>query len=282
MNLTSDLSHVFSRSLLCCLFLVSFGAFSQGWVPAGSKSMSMANASNTESDAWSYFHNPGAAAAVESFQAGISYENRFLLKELQSQALGLALPLKVGVLTVGGHQYGYRQFRSYKAGVGYAMRLAERFYAGVQLNYQGIQLNENYGSSNELTAELGLLVEVSENWRIGLSVFNLNRARLAAFSDDRYSTYMRLGTSYTFSDRFKVSAEVEKDLENKPKVRIGAEYKVVKELLLRGGFATSRPEFTFGLGYRFKQVHLGLGSAYDQILGWSPNFSLEYVLGKKD
>jgi hypothetical protein len=255
-------------------------ASSQGWYPAGARSMSMANASVSHSDVWSYFNNPGSVAEIEELQAGLSYENRFLLKELQTQALAVAIPLKIGVISIGGHMYGYNQFRSYKGGIGYSMKLGEKLSAGVQMNYQGLSLNQNYGSRSSVTAEVGLYSRINDSWSFGASVINLGRSRLAEFEDDRFSTLMRLGTSYSFSRKVLISMEIEKDLDHKPRFKTGLEYTIVDEFFIRGGFATARPEFTFGFGYDFKIVRLDLGSSYDQILGWSPNFSLIYV-GKK-
>lgn len=262
------------------IMLLSTTAFSQGWLPAGGRSMSMANATVATSDEWSYFNNPGATAIAEQISVGLSYENRFLLKELQTQNLAVLIPLKVGVISIGGHLYGYQNYRSYKGGVGYALPLAEKLFAGVQLNYQGIQLSSNYGSKNTMTAEAGLYYRINDKWNFGLSVFNVGRAKLAEFSDDRFSTIMRFGTSYLFSEKLLVSAEVDKDLEFTPRFRAGVEYQLVENLYLRGGFATGRIEYTFGMGYRIKVISLNIGSSYDQILGWSPQFSISYIADK--
>jgi len=263
---------------LLCLFTLH--SFAQGWVPAGARSMSLANASATIEDVWAYHNNPGALGAIEEFSAGISYENRFLLKELQSQGLAVAIPLKVGVISVGGHLYGYRNFRSYKGGLGYSMRLAKKIYAGVQLNYQGITLSDGYGSRGNVTAEVGVFAKITDKWKLGFSVFNLNRAKLSDYQDDRFSTIMRLGSSYTFSEKFTVLLEGEKDLEYRFRFKGGLEYKVVKELYLRGGVATAPLEFSFGLGYHLKKIHIDVGTAYHQYLGWSPHFSLIFVAKK--
>lgn len=266
--------------ILSVSLLVGCFSHGQGWLPSGSRSMSMGNASVALNDAWSFFNNPGALGELEEFQAGLSYENRFLLKELQTQAAVVAVPLKTGVISLGGHMYGYDQFRSYKGGLGYSMALGENLFAGVQLNYQGIRLNENYGSTGKLTAEAGLNFHINTKWKVGVSVFNLGRQKLAAYADDRFSTIMRLGTSYAFSDKFLLAAEIEKDLEHKPRMKVGMDYQLVNNFFWRMGFATARPEFSFGFSYHFKQLYLDLGSSYDQILGWSPNFSLTYVLNK--
>ena len=263
--------------ILCLIGAMSYG---QGWVPAGARSMSLGNASVTFEDVWAFHHNPGALAEIENFTAGISYENRFLLKELQSQGLAVAIPLKVGVISVGGHMYGYNRFRSYKGGVGYSMKLAEKISAGVQLNYQGITLSDGYGSRGNMTAEAGIHARFTENWKIGLSVFNLNRAKLSDYEDDRFSTIMRLGTSYLFSKKFMLSIEAEKDLDYSFRFKSGLEYQVMDQFFLRAGVATTPLELSFGLGYHLKKVHIDFGTAYHQILGWSPHFSLVFEARK--
>lgn len=267
--------------LLIIFLLLTTATFSQGWLPAGGRSMSMANATVSSADEWSYFNNPGATACAKNFSIGISYENRFLLKELQTQNVAIMVPLKVGVISIGGHMYGYQNFRSIKGGVGYSLPLVENLFAGVQLNYQGIQLASNYGSKNSMTAEAGLYYKVSDNWNFGLSVFNLGRSKLSEYQDDRFTTIMRLGTSYLFSEKLLVSAEVDKDLEFNPRFRGGIEYQLVDGLYLRGGFATGRMEYTFGMGCQIKIINLNFGSSYDQILGWSPHFSISYIADKK-
>lgn len=255
-----------------CLYITNVSA--QGYYAVGSRSMAMGNSSVTFSDAWSYFNNPAGYASLEAAQVGLSYENRFLLKELQSQAIAAGIPLKFGCISIGAQTFGYRQFRSTKAGVGYSMKLTDHLLAGVQLNYQGVQLNENYGNKNTVSADLGVIIPISEKWRIGTSIINLGRAKLSDYQDDRFTTAIRLGTSYRFSKLVTITTEAEKDLDYPVRVKAGVEYQPIEHLYLRGGFTTSRAEYSFGLGYDFGLVQLDLGSSYDTTLGWSPNFSL--------
>lgn len=268
------------KQLLLFIFLLLTGsAFSQGWVPAGARSMSMGNASVTFRDVWAYHHNPGALGELEHISGGVSYENRFLLKELQSQTLAFAMPLKVGVISVGANMYGYNRYRTYKAGLGYSLKLAEKISAGVQLNYQGLRITD-YGSKSNISAEAGIFARFTDNWTMGFSVFNLNRAKLAVYGDDRFTTFMRLGTAYEFSKKFLVALEAEKDLEYALRFKGGVEYKLIEQFVLRAGVQTAPLEVSFGLGYHPKTVHIDFGTSYHQILGWSPHFSLQFELNK--
>src|SRR5690606_5738232 len=120
------------------------GIFSQGWQPMSSRSMSLANATVALDDVWAYHHNPAAMANLKKIEFGVSYENRFLLKELQSQGLVVALPMKRGVVSIGSQSFGYNQFRTYRTGLGYSMKLSELLSVGVQLNHHFVRINPTY------------------------------------------------------------------------------------------------------------------------------------------
>lgn len=250
----------------------------QGWQPAGARSMSMANSSVALSDEWSYHHNPGATAFLKHTSAGISYENRYLLKELQMQALVVVHPLKTGVLSAGAQSYGYQSYRTTRAGLGYSLRLGEKLAAGVQLNYQGMRI-ERYGSRSTVTAEAGFLAKITPKTAVGFSVMNIGRSRLAEFRDERFATLMRLGMSYQATDKVIVLLEAEKALRVKLRMKGALEYELISHFYMRTGAACNPTEITFGFGYHTSgRLMLDLGSAWRQQLGWSPHFGLNYHL----
>lgn len=270
--------HRFIKTLLFfASFFSFFYSFGQGYYPMGGRSQSMANASATLEDVWAFHHNPAALTGIKKKEIGVSYENRFLLKEMQSQGVAFVLPIKRGVISAGGQRFGYRNFLSYKAGIGYSMKLSELLSAGVQMNYVGVRLPENYGSKGTVTAEVGLLAKITEKWKIGFSLFNLGRNKLADYQEDRFSTVMRLGSSYSISNKVLITAEAEKDVDYAIRGKFGVEYKLIDNFFLRGGFASAPIEGSFGFGYRLKeQVKLDIGSAYHQVLGWSPHCSFSF------
>ena len=258
------------------VFHLSLFSVCQDWLPTGGRSNSLANASVTFSDAWSYHNNPGSTAAINKRQFGICYQSRFLLKELQSQGVTFIQPLPKGVLSAGAQLFGYSQYRSYRVGAGYSLKLSELLFAGVQLNYQGIKLNEYYGSKNTVTAELGIFAKISEQWKIGFSAFNLGRAKLTVDGSNRLTTTMRLGMSYSFSKQVLIACEVAKNDRYPLRFKSGMEYNPLKYIYFRGGVATNPIELSFGFGYKSGCMQLDVGSSYHQLLGWSPHFALTF------
>ncbi len=264
------------KHILYLFILFPILGWSQGYMATGARSGGVLNSSLTNVDSWAYFNNPGALGEVEHLSLGLSYENRFMLADLQSQAIVAAIPLKKGVVSIGAFNYGGSDFRNFRTGLGYAMKLADNFSAGVQINYQGLRLPEFYGSSNTVTGELGVLLKITDEWSFGAGIFNLGRASLSEFKDDRYNTVLRIGTSYAPSTVLKISTEVWKDIDAPVSVRGGIEYAPFKNFQLRAGIGSQPTAFAFGFGYQWKTIRLDVASAYHQTLGWSPQISFTY------
>lgn len=255
---------------------MSGAAFAQGWLPQGARSASMGGASVTLIDPYAYHHNPGALAFLENGTVGLSYESRYLLKELQSQSFSVAQPLKKGVISIGGQFYGYEQFRTNRLGAGYSMKLSDNIAAGVQLNYLSLRLDPAYGVRHTMTGEFGLLGKINEDIAIGFSVVNLGRAKLSDYKDERFSTLIRLGASYQLVEDLLITGEVLQEVAYKARVRGGFEYNpsAIEMFYVRCGVQSNPMELAFGFGIDFDRVKLDLATQYNQLLGWTPSAGL--------
>jgi hypothetical protein len=256
----------------------SFHGWSQG-MSNSARALSMSNASVSLNDVWAHVNNPAALVGLKKQSIGISYQNRFSVKEMQTQGLVYAIPLKRMVFSAGSQWYGYQQYRSLKNGLGLAMALSEKVSLGVQLNHHSIRLNENYGNSSNVTGEMGLLVQFTEQIRLGCSVLNIGRTKIASNSNERLTTLMRLGMQYVVSNQLFIVSELEKNVLYPLSFKMGAEYKPSAKICFRGGLSTAPISFSFGVGTQFKsRFQLDLGTAYHQLLGWSPHISFQVDL----
>lgn len=267
------------RTLLIIYSLVLAGVVNaQGWMPQGVRSSSMGHASVALVDAYSFHHNPGALGFLKKGSAGVAYESRYMLKELQHQSFAVAQPLKRGVVSLGGQFYGYEQFRTNRIGGGYSMQLSEQISAGVQVNYLSLRLDPTYGVKHTVTGEFGLLARINKKVQIGFSVMNLGRAKLSEFKDDRFSTLVRLGVNYRIIEDLLLAVEVSQEVAYTARVRGGLEYhpKTVESLYLRCGVQSAPMELGFGLGWSFDKLQIDLGTQYNQLLGWTPAAALSF------
>lgn len=264
------------KFLFALILLLPFSVISQGWIPAGARSGSLLNASTTLVDNWSYFNNPGAIGKVENLSVGFSYENRYLLPDLQRQSLAAAIPTKYGVFSLGTFHQGTSEYRNFRSGIGYALNLADNFSCGVQFNYQGLRLPSYYGSSNTVTAEIGALLNITQQWNLGIAIFNLGQNKLSDFKNDRYNTTIRFGVGYVPSKVLNVMAEVWKDIDGPVSFKGAIEYEPFKKFHLRLGVGNQPTALAFGFGYRWKEFSFDIAGAYHQILGWSPQISFTF------
>ena len=263
------------KLLLFFFWVLSLSVFGQGFHHVGARSNALAGASVTIEDVWAYHHNPGALASIKTLAVGAYYDSRFLTKELQTQALTFAIPLKKGVISAGAQFFGYEQYRQSRFGLGYSLQLTERFSAGVQINGQQLKLANNYGSSFNGTIEAGLMAKISEKWKIGASVMNIGRQRISSL-DDRFTSVMRIGAFYQPAKKITVLFEVEKEVIHQIAFKGALEYRIVDPLYLRLGAQSGPSNFAFGFGYQKKGIHLDLGTRYHQVLGWTPNIGITY------
>lgn len=264
-----------TTTLLFFLIAVVQG-FSQGWKPVGARAAGLANTSVCLDDVWAYHHNPGALSGIKKFSAGAYYEARFLAKELQTQGVVLAMPLKKGVISVGGQFSGYEQFRHTRAGVGYSLQLNEKIGAGVQANMQQLRFGGNYGSSVSATVEGGILAKISEKWSLGASVLNIGRQRVLPLDEDRFTSVIRIGSNYRPSKKVNVLLEVEKQVIHPISFRGGMEYMPVDMLVIRFGAQSGPTEFALGVGYRKNGFLVDLATKYHPVLGWTPAIGFTY------
>ena len=262
----------FTVFFLVC-FQTSF-SFGQGWLAQGARSAGLGHSSVTLVDVYSFHHNPGALGYMENGSAAVSYENRFLLRELQSQSFAVVQPVNKGVLSLGGQFYGYESFRTNRFGAGYSMLLNENLSAGIQINYLNLRLDPFYGVKHSVTGELGLLTKLGDDTFIGASVVNLGRARLSEFKDDRLSTIIRLGASHQITKELLLLAEIEQEVTYSARLRSGLEYHPHDMVYIRAGVQGNPMNFAFGMGFKFNNVMLDVATQYDQILGLTPVVAL--------
>jgi hypothetical protein len=228
------------------------------------------------SDPWAFQSNPGALASMTQTTVSATYQSRFLLKEMQSQGLVFVQPIQRGVLSFGGSMHGNELLRSLRGGLGYSMKLSEKFYAGVQFNYNRIALAENYGTQSTITAECGVFVALTENWKLGASVFNLGRAKLTDFQDERLATQLRLGSSISLSKLVFLCLEAQKDVEHPLRIKAGLEYLPNKSIAFRAGCKLNPLEISSGFGCIWPAFQLDVATQYHQFLGWTPQVTFTF------
>jgi len=258
----------------CVLFCIK-PVFSSGDdFPVGGRSFGLANSSVMLTDYWSLFHNQAGLAFLENSQVGI-HHNTGIIKQLNHQAIGIVLPTKTGNIGGSCSYFGFSKFHEVKAGIAYAMLLDENLAAGVQLDYFYTHIDGFYGNAHSVAAEIGIIYKPIESIFIGTHVFNpFQSAQIGRV--EKMPMIFRFGTGYEVQDNLLLTAEYELDLDKTARFKAGLEHELIEDFYIRTGIITNPVTNSFGIGYVWNKLSLDVSFSRHIILGYSPQFSLNY------
>jgi hypothetical protein len=268
--------------LALCLALVP-PVFAGGELhPIGARFAAMGGSGLALHDLWSVRLNPAGIAGLDKPMAGLFYQRHFLSEDLAHQGLAVVLPVGKGAFGIGMDRFGYSLYNETRASLAYAMRFGEGFRAAVQMNYLGVRIGENYGSTSAWAAELGMQARLTDELWIAAHLYNPTQAKLNASTesqvalDERVPTVLRAGLGWLVSSKLTLTGDVEKDIDRRERFRFGLEYAPSKALYLRTGISTNAVGGHFGAGFRTERFDIDLAVAVRAQLGPTPMINLNY------
>lgn len=265
-------------SIFC--LLLSFSLLAQNGRPpiAGARAAGLGGVGVAFEDNHSVFANQAGMAWTDDLSVTLVGEQRFLLSSIRSVAAGAIIPSKAGHFGVNFHHLGSKAYSEQRVSLGYARKLMDNFSIGGSFVYLNTSIPD-YGSKSVFTFELGLMARFSKQLNMGVHIFN--PLKVNVISGENLPSILNLGLQYTPSDRVRIFAEVEKDIDFKLRTRWAVEYELVEHLNLRFGVATQSVEVSFGVGYQFKGGWIiDIASTYHETLGFTPTIGVIYLRSK--
>ncbi len=232
--------------IICSL---TFSAYSQ--YNPGAKQISLSNSDVALSDdVFSLFNNPAGIAQMNWREVGVYYSPApFGLSELANGYVAYHEPSSIGSFAIGGMTYGFDLYRESKFSLGYSYNYQNRFFTGFAINYQTVSI-KNYGNDGAFFFNIGGLVYVTEIFRFGFSLQNINRATFGN-ADDQIPVVFNTGLSYDVADELYVNFSVEKDIKYNASFKFGINYDIIEYLSLRTGFSNEPSKYSVGIGINY-------------------------------
>ena len=115
----------------------------------GGRTNSLGKCSVALSDFWSLHNNPAGFATRKDLSIGISYGNRFLLKELSNKEAGILLPINIGTIGISFSQFGYEHYNENLLGLGLSRSFGQNLRIGLKLYYMSIRFSEEYETGSD-------------------------------------------------------------------------------------------------------------------------------------
>jgi len=237
--------------VICSLTLSAYSQYNPG-----AKQISLSNSDVALSnDVFSLFNNPAGLAQMNWREVGIYYSPApFGLSELANGYAAYHEPTSIGSFALGGMSYGFDLYRESKVTLGYSYNYLDKFFAGVTLNYQTVSI-QNYGNDGALFISFGGLAYVSNVFRLGFSIQNINRATFGN-EDDQIPMVFNTGLSYDVADELTVNFAIDKDIKYKASFQFGINYDIIEYLSLRIGFSNEPSKYSAGIGINYSMFSL--------------------------
>lgn len=244
---------------------------------ASARSLALGGTGLLYNDAYACWNNQAALGFASNKSISAYYEMPATLADIRMVGVAAAYPLKkYSAFGFSAYNYGNQNYSETKVGFGYGMKLNAKVSVGAQVDYFQLVFGDNYGSTWAVTAELGVMAELSKNLFWGAHLYNPNRANVGGIIDERSPAIYRTGLSYVFGNQSTFNIEIEKDSRNLARIRSGLEYHITEILYLRGGIATNPFIYSFGFGIKAKNFAIDVASSMHAYLGYTPSCAITY------
>jgi len=257
--------------LFSCFSLISFSQYNALYT-YDAESNALGGCGLTQNSVWSNFTNQAGLSEINQFTIGVGTENSFGIKELSTHTAVFAIPVNGGVFGLNVAYTGFELYNESKIGLAFAKKLSDNFNVGIQVDYLGAYIEEGNNTHNNFTFEIGAQKRLMRELTLGAHIFNPIGVKLN--EDENIPSIFKLGLRYDANDKVAVFTEGELESEQNAKLKLGLEYKIIKQLQLRAGFSTNPAKNTFGLGYTLNNIQLDVAVKRHQLLGYSPQFSV--------
>lgn len=229
-------------------------------------------------DESSSFNNIGGAAGVNKATALVSYNNRFGVSSMSTVALGVLVPIKVGVLSVNLNRYGNDLYNENTIGLGFSHKI-QTVSIGGKVSYLQYHIDE-YGTSGTFVFEFGGVAEVTRNLFFGAHIYNFSEAKISRQAEERLPVRMKVGLGYQPLAKLLLIAEAEKSEFYKAQMKAAIEYQIIRNVFLRTGISTKPVSNSFGFGLVLKSIKVDYALSSFSRIGFNHTLSATYQITK--
>jgi hypothetical protein len=236
--------------------------------------------SNNHIDVFSFHANQAALAKINNIAAGVYGEKRFLLKELSLYNAALTVPTHSGNFGLDARYYGFADYNETQLGLAYGRSLGNKIDVGVQFNYYSVRV-AGYGNASTINFEIGTILHLTDKLNAGLHAYNPVGGKLGKVEEEKLASLYSAGLGYEASEKFFISAEIEKQEDQPVNINAGLQYKFLPQLLARAGVSTATSSIYGGIGFGWKSLRVDATTSYHPQLGITPGILLIVTLSPK-
>lgn len=245
-------------------------------------SSSIAQTSVSDTHSWTAFNNPAILGYLEKSEMGLQFENRYLLSELSTKSVQLALPSNLMNVGISFSHFGYSLYHEMLLGLGFARNFSDKFAMGVQFNYYTTFFTASNSYRGAFLPQVGLSVKLSRNFSLGFNSFNPFQTNInTELAIKRIPSVFSLGTEYFFSPELVWRTQIDKEISSTYRFATGFEYQMLQNLNLKlGAYSSDYLVPCLGLGFKTGSFLIDLNCEMHPLLGLNTMAAVKYQFGK--
>jgi hypothetical protein len=245
-------------------------------------STSIASTSVADSHNWSAFNNPAMLGFLEQPEFELQFENRYLLSELSTKSVQLAVPSELINTGISFSYFGYSLYQEMLLGLGFSRNFSDKFAMGVQFNYYTAFFSASNSYRGALLPQIGLSVNLSPNFNLGFNTFNPFQSNIQTeYVTKRLPSVFSLGTAYLFSKDFVWRTQVDKEVSSNYRFAMGFEYQMLQSFEVKlGAYSSGYLVTCLGIGFRTGSFLIDLNCEMHPLLGLNTLAAIKYKFGK--
>lgn len=268
------------KEILClvlCTYMLGEASLAQDFGPSAK---ALGGVSTVLVEPWSAGNNPATLGGVTTVNAAVEAHNRFFIPALTEGIAAVHAPLYKGGVGALYRRYGIGAFQQHTIGLACGQSVGEHMAIGTALSYDRFTQGETYPGQGSLTMNVGWLLELEADWRVGLQLNNPLRARWANRLEEVRPTSLQIGAMKAFGTTVSAYTELEKSLDQPLVVACGLAYSVAPVLTLRSGIRTADRSWRFGVAYSRPSWMVEVTQMWSQALGFSSSMACSIVLNR--
>jgi len=232
--------------------------------------------------AWTAFNNPAMLGYLENPEFALQVENRYLLTELSTKSIQLALPSGLLNTGISFSHFGYSLYHEMLLGIGFARNFSDKFAMGVQFNYYTAFFSASNSYHGAFLPQIGLSVRLSPDFSVGFNTFNPFQTNLETeFVVKRLPSLFSIGTEYFFSKDFTWRTQVDKEVSSNYRVALGFEYQLLQNFVFKlGAYGSDYLVPCLGVGFKTGAFVINLNGELHPLLGLNTLAAIKYRFGK--
>lgn len=183
-------------------------------------------------DNWAASRNPALAPDSRS-GAGLSWSQQFGLPELTREELSAVTHFRGHALGLSAASFGSKLYRETEVGVLWAREIRPKLCIGMDVRVRSLDI-ETYTASQTITLSAGVTAKPVNGVTVGAVWRNLNEPRIPDYHD-RIRESLTAGLAAQITDHALIALDVVQEKFFPAEIRVGAEARVLPQLVLRVG-----------------------------------------------